>query len=101
MFFLYEAYRHVTTTTSIKYLTLEGTHSDFVSSGLEGLLNGHNLVFPRLLILVDLLEMVILICYKMKQNNVNSNKVFKLHRRQKSPCKDVYLEKRLLGLTSL
>ena len=38
MFFLYNAFRHVTTTISIKSLTLEGTHSYYVSSGLEGLL---------------------------------------------------------------
>ena len=33
----YNAERHVTTTISIKSLTLEGTHSDFVSIGLDGL----------------------------------------------------------------
>ena len=38
LFFLYDAERHVTTTISIKSLTLEGTHSYYVSSGLEGLL---------------------------------------------------------------
>ena len=37
-FILYDTYRHVTTTILIKSLTLEGTHSDYVSSGLEGLL---------------------------------------------------------------
>ena len=38
LFFLCDAERHVTTTISIKSLTLEGTHSYYVSSGLEGLL---------------------------------------------------------------
>ena len=38
LFFLYDAERHVTTTISIKSLTLEGTHSYYVSSGLKGLL---------------------------------------------------------------
>ena len=38
MTILYDAERHVTTTISIKSLTLEGTHSNYVSSGLEGLL---------------------------------------------------------------
>ena len=38
MFFLYDAERYVMTTISIKSLPLEGTHSYYVSSGLEGLL---------------------------------------------------------------
>ena len=38
LFFLYDAERHVTTTISIKSITLEGTYSYYVSSGLEGLL---------------------------------------------------------------
>ena len=41
----------VTTTISIKSLTLEGTHSNYVSSGLfRRLTSGHNLVFLRLLL---------------------------------------------------
>ena len=36
--FLYDAERHVTTAISIKGLPLEGTHGNYVSSGLEGLL---------------------------------------------------------------
>ena len=38
LFFLFDAERHVTNTISIGSLTLEGTHSNYVSSGLEGLL---------------------------------------------------------------
>ena len=52
---LYDSERHVTTTISIKSLTLEGTHSNHVISGLEGLLatSGHNLVFLRLLLSIS------------------------------------------------
>ena len=39
LFFLYDAEWHVTTTISIKSLTLEGTNSNYVSNGIEGLLS--------------------------------------------------------------
>ena len=54
MFFLYDADRHVTTTISIKSLTLKWTHSNYVSGGLFIRLNsGHNLVFLRLINLLN------------------------------------------------
>ena len=50
----------VTTTISIKSVTMAGTHSYYVSSGIEfrGLTSGQNLVFLRLLLSIirDLMQ---------------------------------------------
>ena len=68
LFNLYDAERHVTTTISIKSLQLEGTHSNYVSSGLEGFTSGHNLVFLRLLL--SLFEKYTRICVFVSVLNI-------------------------------
>ena len=62
--------RHVTTTISIKSLTLEGTHSNYVSSGLfRRLPSGHNLVI--------LLRLLFLSPWHKKLYNRNKNRKIK------------------------